>query len=198
MARLPHSNNAPQPDLSSLIAQMQRTEAAHEALLTEQRRMLKRSRQQLMGLVALGLLAIYSIATAQSVGALVQPPAISQNTAAESPDREALLRQLGPEELRKVQEFEVQVTWLSRYMRSHQQFDAGAAVALFLSKMTSSVSAVPEMREEMRVMNSHMAAVPAIVGEMREMNAKLSIMTAAMDSTMGRSGRMVPWMPFAP
>lgn len=198
MTSLPESNSEPQPDLSSLIAQMQRTEAAQEALLTEQRRMLKRSRHQILGIVVLGLLAIYSIATAQSVGTLVQPSAIGQDTAAAPPDRDALLDQLGPEELRKVQEFEVQVTWLSQYMRSHQQFDAGAAVALFLSKMTSSVSAVPEMRHEMRVMNSHMAAVPAIVGEMREMNAKLSVMTGAMDSTMGRSGRMAPWMPFAP
>ena len=64
--------------------------------------------------------------------------------------------------------------------------------------MTGSVSAVPEMHHEMRVMNSQMAAVPAIVREMREMNAKLSVMTPATDSTMGCSGRMAPWMPFAP
>jgi hypothetical protein len=47
--------------------------------------------------------------------------------------------------------------------------------------MTGSVSPVPEMHHEMRVMN-----------------AKLNVMTPAMGSTMGYSGRMAPWMPFAP
>ena len=84
---------------------------------------------------------------------LSQPSAISQHSSAVLLDRDALMSQLGPEERRKVEEFEPQVTWLSQYMRSHQQFDAGAAVALFLSEMTGSVSAVPEMRKEMRLMN---------------------------------------------
>ena len=97
-----------------------------------------------------------------------------------------------------MQEFEESVTWLSQYMRSMDRFDPAAAVALFLSKMTTSVSAVPDMHHEMRVMNTHMSAMPAIVAEMRAINAKLSVMTAAMDSTMGRSGRMAPWMPFSP
>ena len=138
------------------------------------------------------------MATAQSVGMLSQSSANTENAAAAPYDRDTLPSQLGPEESRKVRGFENQVTWLSHCMRSQQHFDAGAAVALFLSKMTSRVSAVPDMRQEMRVMNSHMAAGPAIVGERREMNVKLSIMSAAMDSTTGRPGRRPPCMPFAP
>jgi hypothetical protein len=28
--------------------------------------------------------------------------------------------------------------------------------------------------------------------------AKMHVITASMDSTMGRAGRMMPWMPFSP
>ena len=81
--------------------------------------------------------------------------------------------------------------------RVNVEHDPAAAVALFLSRMTTSVSAVPDMHREMQVMNTHMSAMPAIVAEMHAINAKLSVMTAAMDSTMGRTGRMAPWMPFS-
>lgn len=79
-------------------------------------------------------------------------------------------------------------------MHSMDSFDPAATGVLFLSKITTSVSAVPDMQ----VLNTHMVAMPAIAAEMHAIDAKLSVMTAAMDSTMGRNGRMTPWMPFSP
>ena len=165
-------------------------------MLLSQRRLLKRSKFQLLVVCGLALLAIVSVSVGQTITDDMRPP--MAGAVATAQQREALLSQLSAEDLEKIQAFEQEVTWLSQYMRSMDTFDPAAAVALFLSKMTTSVSAVPEMRREMQVMNTHMAAMPAIVAEMHAINAKLSVMTAAMDSTMGRTGRMAPWMPFSP
>ena len=44
-------------------------------------------------------------------------------------------------------------------------------------------------------MNTRMAALAAIVLEMQAINAKLAVIATAMDSTMGRTGRMLPsWL----
>ena len=112
--------------------------------------------------------------------------------------REALLSALPADKRRQVEEFAGQVQWLSEFMRASPDFDAGAAVALFLSMMARDVGAVPGMYQEMQVMNARMAAVPAMAAELQGINAKMSVMTSAMDSTMGRAGRMMPWMPFSP
>jgi hypothetical protein len=64
-------------------------------------------------LIILGLLDVYSMATTQNDGNFAQPSAISQSSSAVLLDRDALLSQLGPEEQRKVEEFESRVTWLS-------------------------------------------------------------------------------------
>ena len=112
--------------------------------------------------------------------------------------REALLSALPADKRKQVEEFSGQVQWLSEFMRASPDFDAGAAVALFLSMMARDVGAVPGMYQEMQVMNARMAAVPAMAAELQGINAKMSVMTSAMDSTMGRAGRMLPWMPFSP
>lgn len=56
------------------------------------------------------------------------------------------------------------MSWASQYTRSSPQFDAGAAIAL-----------------------------PFMANEVTGMNAKMGVMTADMDSTLGRAGRMMPW-----
>lgn len=198
MNEIRQSDTSTQAAMTMLIEQLKRNESTHAALLLSQQRMLKRSRLQLLVVCGLALLAIVSVSVGQTRGDDMRPMAGAVATAAQAQQREALLSQLPAEDLEKIQAFEQQVTWLSQYMRSMDNFDPAAAVALFLSKMTTSVSAVPDMHREMQVMNTHMAAMPAIVAEMHAMNAKLSVMTAAMDSTMGRSGRMAPWIPFSP
>ena len=198
MNEITHSETPTRAELALLIEQLRRNESTQSALLLSQQRMLRRSRWLLLAACGLALLAIVSVSVGQTAGEGMRPTGAATAAGDPARQREALLSQLPAEDLEKIQEFEEQVTWLSQYMRSMDRFDPAAAVALFLSRMTTSVSAVPEMHREMQVMNTHMSAMPAIVAEMHAINAKLSVMTAAMDSTLGRSGRMAPWMPFSP
>jgi hypothetical protein len=55
------------------------------------------------------------------------------------------------------------------------------------------MESVPQMHAEMQVMNARMNALPFIANEVAGMNAKMGVITADMDSTMGRAGRMMPW-----
>lgn len=82
---------------------------------------------------------------------------------------------------------------MSRYTRSSPEFDAGAAIALFLGEIVKSMESVPRMHTEMQAMNAKMNALPFLANEVAGMNAKIGVMTADMDSTMGRAGRMMPW-----
>lgn len=109
------------------------------------------------------------------------------------PNREQLMGQLPPADRARLEEFEQKVGWLSQYMRSSPQFDAGAAVALFLSSMAKSIDSMPGMYAEMQAMNAKMNAMPVLANEVAGMNAKMSVIAANMDSTMGRAGRMMPW-----
>ena len=93
----------------------------------------------------------------------------------------------------RLEEFEQKVAWVSQYTRSSPQFDAGAAIALFLGNMAKAMESVPLMHAEMQVMNAKMNALPFMANEVAGMNAKMGVITADMDSTMGRAGRMMPW-----
>ena len=64
--------------------------------------------------------------------------------------------------------------------------------------MGQSMNTMPSMEQQMRTMSGQMGALPAIVAELAQINAKMHVITATMDSTMGRAGRMMPWMPFSP
>jgi hypothetical protein len=125
----------------------------------------------------------------QPVGvATVQTPA-----AASPQTRDQLMAMLPPEDRARLQEFEQRVSWVSRYTRSSPEFDAGAAIALFLGEIVKSMESVPRMHSEMQTMNAKMNALPFLANEVAGMNAKIGVMTADMDSTMGRAGRMMPW-----
>jgi len=125
----------------------------------------------------------------QSVGATTaQMPA-----AAPAPTRDQLMAMLPPEDRARLQEFEQRVSWVSQYTRSSPEFDAGAAIALFLGEIVKSMESVPRMHAEMQVMNTKMNALPFLANEVAGMNAKMGVMAADMDSTMGRAGRMMPW-----
>ena len=65
-----------------------------------------------------------------------------------------------------------------------------------MEDMNNKLSAIPFMATHVRDMNAKMTAVPVMAGEMREMSAKMGLMTAGIDSTMGRMGRFTslwPW-----
>lgn len=182
------------PNLSRILDLLARSEARCRDLERRQRR----------------LYAGFALVVTLSLGAAVSglSGAVAEDrhqvqgtepTAAEmEARREALLAVLPADKRRQVEDFSGQVQWLSEFMHASPDFDTGAAVALFLSMMARDVGAVPGMYQEMQVMNARMAAVPAMAAELQGINAKMSVMTNAMDSTMGRAGRMMPWMPFSP
>lgn len=107
--------------------------------------------------------------------------------------RDQLVAALPAEERVRLEEFEQKVAWISQYMRTSPQFDAGATIALFLGDMAKAMESVPKMQSEMQAMNAKMNALPFMANEVAGMNAKMGIMAADMDSTMGRAGRMMPW-----
>lgn len=130
--------------------------------------------------------------------ALAQAPAVARAaqpmpSSAPGATREQLLAALPAAERARLDAFEQKVTWVSQYMRSSPQFDAGAAIALFLGDMAKAMESVPQMHAEMQVMNARMNALPFMANEVAGMNAKMGVITADMDSTMGRAGRMMPW-----
>lgn len=127
----------------------------------------------------------------------------AQQGAPLSPDlraarRAELLAMLPAEKRRELESFEREVDWLSGYMQTWDQGKAGAVVAMMLFKMSKSMDTMPSMEQQMRTMSGQMGALPAIVAELAQINAKMHVITATMDSTMGRAGRMMPWMPFSP
>jgi hypothetical protein len=112
--------------------------------------------------------------------------------------RAQLLAMLPADKQHQLESFEREVAWVTRYMQTWDQGQAGAVIAMMLFKMGQSMSTMPSMEQQMRAMSRQMGALPAIVAELAQINAKMHVITASMDSTMGRAGRMMPWMPFSP
>jgi hypothetical protein len=112
--------------------------------------------------------------------------------------RAQLLTMLPADKRGQLESFEREVAWPTGYMQTWDPGQAGAVVALMLFKMSQSMDTMPSMEQLMRAMSGQMGALPAIVAELAAINAKMNVITATMDSTMGRAGRMMPWMPFSP
>jgi len=112
--------------------------------------------------------------------------------------RAELLSVLPADARSKLEAFEREVDWLSGYMQTWDEGKAGAVVAMMLYRMAENMDSMPSMEQQMRTMGGQMGALPAIVAELNQINAKMHVITATMDSTMGRTGRMMPWMPFSP
>lgn len=143
----------------------------------------------------------WSVALSSSLAEASKP--LQMQTRSMSPDERAgqraqLLAELPGDKRRELESFEREVAWLSGYMQTWEEGQAGAVVAMMLFKMAKSMETMPSMEQQMRTMSGQMGALPAIVAELNQINAKLHVITATMDSTMGRAGRMMPWMPFAP
>lgn len=156
--------------------------------------------------ISLALVAVVALA-AWSVGYLApaaqaQVPLHSERTLVTAEERaarrEKLLAELPTDIRRQLGSFEREVDWLTRYMQTWDEGTAGAVVALMLYRMSQSMDTMPSMEQQMRTMSAQMGALPAIVAELRQLNAKMTVITATMDSTLGRTGRMMPWMPFSP
>jgi hypothetical protein len=185
-------------DLAHALAQ---TNADHE-------RAIRRQRWLLLGVIMLGAFAFY-LTKDSGVTAYAQAPAqLMPQTAALDPQaraalREELMKQLPAENRQRLEQFEQEVKWVNQYMQTWDTGMEGAVVALMLYKMGKSMESVPEMYDQMKVMNTLMNAMPVMATEMQRMNANMAaitadmgVMTQNMDSTMGRMGRSMPWVPW--
>ena len=149
----------------------------------------------LLAVTGWSVLPPFSVAEAQRVG----PHQAGNMSPEERASRRAeLIAMLPADKQRELATFEQEVDWVNGYMQTWDQGKAGAMVAMMLFRMAHSMDTMPSMEQQMRTMSGQMGALPAIVAELNQINAKMHVITAAMDSTMGRTGRMMPWMPFSP
>lgn len=169
-----------------------RTEARHQA---------HRLRFMTLALAMVAALAGWSTLHALSKTETQTPapaPSVPTSPEARNKQRDELLALLPEDKRHELQTFAREAEWLNQYMHTWEPDQAGAVVALMLFRMTSTMETMPAMEQQMRIMSSQMAALPAIVAELNQINAKMNAIAGSMDSTMGRAGRMMPWMPFAP
>lgn len=101
-------------------------------------------------------------------------------------------------EMKAKEDFEARMLGLKQRLGAVKEdaADTGKLVAVILHDMQKALQAMPAMAQDMHEMNAKMSAVPAMAAEMQAMNARMGIMAYGVDSTMGRMGRMVPWMPW--
>jgi hypothetical protein len=189
--------------VDNLAVVIERTDQRYQRMERSQRRMR-------LGLVAVAVLVLVSAfrlldgPQAESRAALPAPQASAPGEAA---------TRLTPAEQAELADFKIRLAKMSAALATIKQGDAPALVALFLHDMSKSLRAMPKMLTQMedmnnkltaipfmagqvRDMNAKMTAVPAMAGEMREMSAKMGLMTAGIDSTMGRMGRFMSWWPW--
>jgi len=179
-----------------LIKTLELTEARHD-------RAMRRYRLLWLVVITLAVAVLYmSIGSGPTAFAQTEPQqgmsaAQPQSSAAK---RKALIAQLPEEKRQEIEEFQQRVEWVSQYMQTWDEGQAGAVVALMLSRIGDNMDAVPKMHQEMKTMNSLMKSMPIVAVEMQRMNANISLITANMgvmthnmDSTMGRMGRWAPW-----
>ena len=77
-----------------------------------------------------------------------------------------------------------------RTMRQEMQSINGEITA-----MSEKMDALPILANDVQGMNDKMHALPVLATEVQGIHRQVAIMAADMDSTMGRAGRMMPWMP---
>jgi hypothetical protein len=149
----------------------------------------------LLGAAGWSWLPRFSVAEGFGAGPQQPNPMSPEDRAAR---RAELLVMLPADKQRLLEKFDREADWVSGYMQTWDQGKAGAVVAMMLFRMAQSMDTMPSMEQQMRTMSGQMGALPAIVAELNQINAKMHVITATMDSTMGRAGRMMPWMPFSP
>jgi len=184
--------------VQQLARALAQTEARHE-------RTMRSYRLLWLGIVSMFVAMLYIIGgSGPSAFAQTEPAqgmsAAQQQSPSAAEKRKALIAQLPEGKRQEIEEFQQRVEWVSQYMQTWDEGQAGAVVALMLSRIGDNMDAVPKMHQEMKTMNSLMKSVPIVAVEMQRMNANISVITANMgvmthnmDSTMGRMGRWAPW-----
>jgi len=122
-------------------------------------------------------------------------------------ERQRLRERLSPEQQASLRSFEEDHEWMASYLEVYPEFSAGATISLRLSQMSNSIKVMPDlyeevrnmstevqaMSDELRTMNGKMDALPLLATDVRAMNFHMSVMSRSLDSTMGETGRMLPW-----
>jgi len=184
--------------IDRLVSTLARAEDRHEKAMRGQRRFW------------LGVVVITAIAV--SLFGQIGPLAIAQVNQQASPTvdtggqkslaekRKALKAMLPMEAQEELMQFEQQVEWVTQYMQTWDERQAGAVVALMLHRIGQNMNSMPQIEQEMKTMTALMHGMPIVATEMQRMSANMSVITANMgvmthnmDSTMGRMGRMMPW-----
>jgi len=75
---------------------------------------------------------------------------------------------------------------------SKENINAMTGIKQALQNIHNALKAVPEMAEQMKIMNAKMNAMPVMAEEMRLMSANIRVMSYSMGSTMGRMGNFMP------
>ena len=182
--------------VQQLLRKLELTEARHE-------RAIRRYRLHWLGITVLvGTVLYMSIGSGPTAFAQTEPQhgMSAEQLQSSAAKRKALIAQLPDEKRQEIEEFQQRVEWVSQYMQTWDEGQAGAVVALMLNRIGDNMDAVPKMHQEMKTMNSLMKSMPIVAVEMQRMNANISLITANMgvmthnmDSTMGRMGRWMPW-----
>jgi hypothetical protein len=211
--------------LNNLAAGIEHIQVRYEAAQRANRRM--RAALFLAMLIILGGAGYWVLAPVVTMTSALAPRTLANlDPNAIEAERQRLKGMLSNKDLAQIEEFEAQIIWVRDYLKVFGEFDAGAAITLFLGQMNSSIKFMPAMHAEVRAMrqeiqsinaqmlsmNGKMDALPMLADDVRELNGKMNalpvlatevqgihrqaaIMAAGMDSTMGRAGRMMPWIP---
>lgn len=98
-----------------------------------------------------------------------------------------LKQQLSPEERDQIEEFEAQIKWVYDYLQVFSDFDAGAAITLFLGQISSSAKVMPAMYTEIRSMKQEMQSIN---GQMLSMNEKMDALPVLAHDVHGLNTKM--------
>ena len=102
-------------------------------------------------------------------------------------ERMRLKEQLSPEARAEIEGFEAEVKWVNDYLKVFADFDAGAAITLFLGQMASSVKVMPAMHAEVRSMKQEMQSLNA---QILSMNGKMDALPVLAHDVQGMNGKM--------
>lgn len=98
------------------------------------------------------------------------------------------LKQLLPADMHaQIEEFEAEVKWVHDYLQVFDDFDAGAAMTLFLGQMSSSVEVMPAMYAEVRSMKQEMQSLN---DQILTMNQKMDALPVLAHDVQGMNGKM--------
>lgn len=145
----------------------------------------------LMLSVALSLfLGIASMPTADAQQARYLMGAIGQSL---QEIEQAELNRLSTDEAREEAQFAELMKRARREMIRTERIDTGLASAVALSEIKEDLAYVPQMAADLRQINAKLSAVPMMATQMEDITWRLNVITANMDNTMGRAGRMMNW-----